>query len=73
MKELTMKEIRDVLSRHPKAQQISVENFLCSMGTSLEIAIANLRQDTYAYAWTTPTTLAILEGIELSCKGGKVC
>lgn len=70
MKELTMLEIRDILSRHPKARQIPVENFLISMGTSLEIAMANLRQDTHAYAWTTSTTRAIVEGIEIACKGG---
>lgn len=68
MKELGMLEIRNVLSRHPRARKIPVENFLSSMGTSREIAMANLRQDAYAYAWTTFTTRAIIEGIEIACK-----
>lgn len=67
MRSLTLQEIEQFASR-PNARRIAVENFLMSMGSDKEVAIANLTLDTKAYGWNTATTGAILAGIKLASK-----
>ena len=65
MRKLTTEEIERFALRKG-VRRIAVENFLMSMGTDYDIAVANLELDTGLYRWNSATRKAIYEGIRLA-------
>lgn len=65
MRRLTPKEISKLASRH-LVKKIAVENFLSSMGTNHDHAVANMVADARSYRWNKQTINAIASGIALA-------
>jgi len=66
LKELSVKEIEEILASHPKAKRLAVESFLMTVhyNDNAIMAFANLERDTKLYKWNKETVKAIEEGIK---------
>ena len=67
MRQLSNREIEQVLRRNPAAKKIAVENFLSTMGDKRDVAMKNLGIDAESYRWSMATVRAIAQGIWLAC------
>lgn len=65
LRELTAKEIEEIVASRPKARRLAVESFLMTVHhcESMMVALANLEQDARLYGWDFPTIEAICLGI----------
>jgi len=65
LRELTAKEIKEIVASRPKAKRSAVENFLMTVHhcESTMVALANLERDAKLYNWDFPTVEAICLGI----------
>ena len=68
LKELSVKEIEEILASHPKAKRLAVENFLMTVhyNDNTTTAFVNLEKDARLYKWNRETVKAIEEGIRRS-------
>ncbi len=65
LRELTAKEIEEIVASRPKARRLAVENFLITVHhcENAMTALANLERDAKLYDWDFPTVEAICLGI----------
>ena len=65
LRELTAKEVEEIVTARPKARRLAVENFLMTVhhNENAAAALANLERDAKLYNWDFPTVEAICLGI----------
>ena len=75
LRELTAKEVEEIVAARPKAKRLAVENFLITVHHNKDAAtaLANLERDAKLYNWDFPTVEAICLGIAkaMTKKGGE--